>query len=181
VNFDNLPGAVYRLDGEPLPAGTTVLLADQAFLHGREVLPVADGSREAPGGDIESAVEAATGLISQESWVIAVVGEGSAVVLTRFEPGDSSSMACLAAVGGACVIIRELEGAAPNDESVWRVDDGGVLHPEDFRVIAAFCAPSGLEIAFTWAGFEGELACLLTESGGEFVEALGGYRYWAPL
>jgi hypothetical protein len=181
ANFDNLPGAVYRLEGGPLPAGTTVLLADRAFLQGREVLAVSDGYREPAGGDIEAAIEEARGLGVRESWVIATVDGGIPVVLVGFEPGDSSSMAGLAAVGDAGTIMRDLEGAAPNDVSVWRVDDGGLLHPEDFRVIAAFSAPAGLEIAFTWAGFEGELGSLLAESGGEFVEVLDGYRYWAPL
>jgi hypothetical protein len=180
-NFDNLAGALYSLRDTVLTGDLTFVIAAAGFLEERILLPVTGLPADPPGGDFVTRVETERNLPVAEAWQLASIDTGIPVVLVRFEPGDSISLASIVADCDNGLIFADIEGTPMNDISVWRVDDGGVLYPGGFSVIAAFRTQSGLEIAVTWGAFEGELSSLLRQSGSEFVKVLSGYRYWAPM
>jgi len=78
--------------------------------------------------------------------------------------------------------ISERFVGEPNDDSssVWRVDDGGVFNGCGLAIVAAFKSNGRLEIARTWAAFEGENEVFLQESADTFAVAKYDNRYWSP-
>ncbi len=180
-NFPNLPGYLFRIPDGKITAGETVLLVDTGFLGERTLLTVT-GHPPAPlKDDIVAWIEEVSSSPVAESWNLATIEGGISVVMVRFEPGDSTNVACLVLIDGERMVFEEYIGGPMNNITVWRADDGGVFDAANFDVIAAFRTSDGIEIVRTWSGPEGESAAFLEENGQIFREVLGGYRYWAPL
>lgn len=181
-NFDNLPGAVYRVAEDPLAADETCPLATSGFLSGRT--PLAVGPLDmSPLGEAEvQRIEAARDMDLDRSWRLADIGGEAEVWLGVFEPGDSTIVASMILCRGGDLFFEDYVGAVSEDmQSVWRVDDGGRFGAEYFEIIAAFGTAEGIELIRTWIGAEGENAAWLRPEGGKLVPGLTGYRYQSPL
>jgi hypothetical protein len=101
--------------------------------------------------------------------------------LTQFFPQGNSNIASLALITKERIVFENYQENTKDANSIWRVDDGGILDPRDFKILAAFQSPYGYELVRAWAGPEGENSVLLREDGAIFLTVLTQYRYWVGL
>ncbi|MCC3373670.1 hypothetical protein [Cohnella sp. REN36] len=70
-----------------------------------------------------------------------------------------------------------------NDDpnSTWRVDDGGTITPDMFRILFVTESKQGYSFAYEWSGAEGYSLEVLQQQGGKLRSVLHGSRYAAPI
>jgi hypothetical protein len=181
-NFDNLPGFVFGVEGDPLIADATYPPAGAEFLLGHAPLEVdrLDSSPVYEAGI--SLIEDARDMRIEGSRRLARIADGAEVWMVLFEPGDSTIIASMVLVEGEGLYFEDFVGTISDDmTSVWRVDDGGKFEAAWFDVPAAFRAEHGIELVKTWPGAEGENSALLRAVDGKLEALHAGYRYQAPL
>jgi hypothetical protein len=180
-NFDNLGGVVFQTPKECLTGDQTVVLIDPAHLDKHTPVPVKPNDLSPVESADISRIEAARKLKVQSSWNLASLGPDATIALVQFLPQRNKNIAGLVLITKKQIVFEDYRGNTKNNNSVWRVDDGGILNPAAFQILAAFRAPSGIELIRAWAGFEGESAALLREEGAKFLTVLTQYRYWVGL
>lgn len=180
-NFDNLGGVVFQTMKECLTGDQTVVLVDPDHLDKHTPVPVKpDDFSPVDSADI-SRIEAAKKMKVQSSWNLAGLGPDATIALVQFIPQRNKNIASLVLITKKHIVFEDYRGNTKNDNSVWRVDDGGVFNPRDFQILAAFRTSSGYELIRAWAGPEGESSALLREEGAKFLTVLTQYRYWVGL
>ncbi|OGW26420.1 MAG: hypothetical protein A2X56_12365 [Nitrospirae bacterium GWC2_57_13] len=180
-NFDNLGGVVFQAPKECLAGDRTVVLIDSDHLDKHTPVPVKpDEFSPVDSADI-TRIESAKKMKVQSSWNLAGLGPDATIALVQFLPQRNKNIASLVLITKKHLVFEDYRGSTKNNNSVWRVDDGGILNPRDFQILAAFRTPSGIELIRAWAGFEGESAALLREEGAKFLTVLTQYRYWVGL
>jgi hypothetical protein len=181
-NFDNLPGLVFGVEGDPLAADMTCPVASAGFLLRRTPLAVErlDLSPLDEGG--VAIIENARCMRIERSWRLARIEGGAELWMTLFEPGDSTIVASLILVEDGDLFFEDFVGTISEDmTSVWRIDDNGEFDASWFEIIAAFRSERGIDLVRTWIGAEGENSAWLEAEEGELRPVLRGYRYQAPL
>lgn len=115
-------------------------------------------------------------------WQLAAAGSGTIIVAAQFVSIDTSALAALALFDGDLRLFHPFPGHGGSDDSVWRVDDGGVFDPQSLHILFAARLPQGHALAFLWAGAEGESEHLvLADSTAAAQRVISAYRYWSPL
>ena len=183
-NFANTAGAVFRITGAKVSADVTCMLADESFVRGATVLPLkrpADDARcpKARYPDFQ----ADKGRPVVGCWPIAESTAGARIALIEFERRLTYALASLIVVDGDRRIYVDYPAKfkAPGD-TLWRVDDGGEINPDSFRVVFLLKRGSSYLLAVDWGGAEGSaLALHVSESGGQFKEVLSDSWYRSPL
>lgn len=178
-NFRNQQGDVFRVTQERAPPDKTCYLSrDSTLLANASLAAMREPSDCSPA----HASRLAAGKRRQVThcWRIASTPTNLDVLAVQFATIDSNALASLAVVGDTSLWFQDFP-AIYNDESTWRVDDGGVFSPTAFDILFVAALPYGFVMAIAWAGAEGE-SCelLLADSAGAFRKVTTGYRYWAP-
>lgn len=178
-NFRNQQGDVFRVMQERAPPDKTCYLSrDSALLANASTAAMREPSDCSP--THASRLAAAKRRQVIHCWHIASTPTNLEVLAVQFATIDSNALASLAVVGDSSLWFQDFP-AVYNDETTWRVDDGGVFSPKDFDILFVAALPYGYVMAIAWAGAEGE-SCelLLADSAGAFRTLTTGYRYWAP-
>ncbi|HVH66387.1 MAG TPA: hypothetical protein VM716_00820 [Gemmatimonadales bacterium] len=104
------------------------------------------------------------------------------LLAAQFAAIDSSALASLVMVHDTSLLFENFPAVYRGpDESVWRVDDGGVFSPGDIQILFMAQLPRTYIMAIPWAGAEGESDQLVqADSAGAFRTILRDYRYWVP-
>lgn len=178
-NFRNRQGDVFRIThGSASPDKTCYLSRDSVLLANAS--PVALRKPEDCSAVDASRVTAAKRRQIIHCWQFASAPAGLEVLAVQFANVDSNALASLALVSDSSLWFRDFP-AVYNEESTWRVDDGGVFSPADFNILFAAPLTSGYVMAIAWAGAEGESSELVVADSTDAFRILSkGYRYWAP-
>jgi hypothetical protein len=180
-NFEKLAGSVFRVLGNRVEADVPCFLASESLLAGSTVLGVA--GPEGPGPCLlPDRFATLRDRRVVHCWPIARLGAGKHVVLLEFERRGKEALASLVLVDGARTMFAdftaEFRGAG---ESLWRVDDGGVLSPEGFTIVCALQRGSWYALGTSWAGAEGSSLSLWISDGSErLTKVVNDYWYQAP-
>jgi hypothetical protein len=178
-NFNKLPGWVFQSNQAGNP-GKTILLVSASFLKSHTIVPI-HSEQWAPLDSItKRRIESTRGLKINRSWVFASFAHDGRIAIVRFFPGRDTVLASLVLFQNEKLVFEDFAGNARDDETTWRVDDGGVISPDEFSIIAAFDSSGSLKLARTWAGTEGENDAFLGERGSIFSVIDEAYRYWVP-
>lgn len=180
-NFDKLAGSVFRVVGNKAEPDAPCFLASEALLAGSTVLDIA--APEGPGACLQP--ERFATLRDRRvihCWPIARLAAGQSVVLLEFERRGKDALASLVLVDGARTIFADVAAEFRGvGESLWRVDDGGVLSPEGFTIVCALQRGRWYALGTAWAGAEGRALSLWTSDGDErFTKVVNDYWYQAP-
>jgi hypothetical protein len=127
----------------------------------------------------------------QGCWPLPAVAPGVTVALAQFVTGGREALAVMAVLDHDTLRLDRHPATVERlGQDLWRVDDQGVFHPEDFRVLFAARRSGALVVAVSWMGAEGENLVLLAPgvdprgeaplSGAAWGRWHRGYRYLAP-
>jgi hypothetical protein len=179
--FEHLDGLVFKVtDNARLPEHEACFLASDAFAKSLTVVPVVSLTRrswppETPACNPSLTKEIASRRkrAAARCWAIAEspAQAGIQVALVEFARQGKDALASLVVVDGRTTVFADHQGDASRTDSVWRVDDGGVLNPAQFRVV--FLARRGVAwvVAVSWQAPEGE-SLMLSESDGDTFRQL---------
>jgi hypothetical protein len=183
-NFDKLEGDVFTVLQGKIEESASCFLASDALLSSATVLPA-----EPPAASNECGPDVRLGLASSRSrpvvhcWAIARLPANRRLVLVEFARRDKDALASVALIDGNRIIFADypavFRGAG---EDVWRVDDGGVLSPEDFQVVFLLQRGNFYALGINWRGSEGgSLAVFVSSSDNRFTRVIADYWYWMPV
>jgi hypothetical protein len=127
----------------------------------------------------------------QGCWPLPAVAPGVTVALAQFVTVGREALAVMAVLDHDTLRLDRHPATVERlGQDLWRVDDQGVFHPEDFRVLFAARRSGALVVAVSWMGAEGENLVLLAPgvdprgeaplSGAAWGRWHRSYRYLAP-
>lgn len=178
--FSSITGYVFLDPSAQLPSDQTILVVDSAFLVSHVPLEVHDLGYVPLDSSTVQRIETLRQLRVQSSWTIARLGQVARASLVLFYPSDSTQILSLALIESDAVSFEDHISDRYEEQSKWRVDDGGEFDPQYYVVTAAFDSMGTCSLVRSWAGPEGDNSVLYTESNGRLVPVLEAYRYWVP-
>jgi len=181
--FEDQPGAVFRVLGGTITADATCLLTMDSLLAGTRAVPLDPvNAATACGAAERRRLSDLRGRPVVHCWPLAGFGRDARVVLLEFERRGSNALAGLALVGARVRAFWDLPAEYRGEgESVWRVDDGGVMSPEGFEILFALKSGGAWLLGVSWASTESlSLSLLVSRDGTGFEELVHGDRYVAP-
>lgn len=179
TNFDRLPGYVFSINSPGSP-NKSCLVVEKSFLTERRLLPC-QSRIEGCDANETGLIESARGLRIEQSSGIAQLDNGGRLLLVRFElVGDQAVAALVYIAADNRLVFREFS-AKYNPVSTWRVDDGGDIRPEQFRILVMAQKDNCLEMAYEFLGPEGIIIEMVREQGGQFQTIAKASRNTSPL
>jgi len=182
-NFKNLPGYIFNKTKGNLKSGTTYFLTNQSFKQ--LMIPlVSTKTNEHKYASVDTEtikiIEEKKNRKIVASQLLAKTASDAKICLITFERLDHDMLASLVYIDGDKAIYDDYP-AEYDENSVWRVDDKGILGGFDVLFLANAPEGKGLLLGFTSSGPEGENAYIVMEKEGAFVHTqYHNYRYWAP-
>ena len=180
-NFDNLAGSLFTLAGRVDPAAVCFLASD-SLLAGSIRLDIA-----APDGSGACLERRRLAAVRQRQvshcWPLARLGPRAHAALLEFERRGTHALASLVVVDGATTMFADYPAEfSGHGQDLWRVDDGGRLSPEGWKLVAAVQRGNSFALAVSWAGSEGQSLSLWTSGEGtQLTEIISDYWYQVPL
>ncbi|WP_151734864.1 hypothetical protein [Paenibacillus tengchongensis] len=187
LNLANIPGYLFIVDGGGAVPDDTYALVDSSAFSLEALLPIRpsgmDGERLDAEDSTARSIAAAKGRDIHAAWKLADLGEDRTFYLVQFVRQDKDMLFSLALQAGEDLIFMDYSAVIQDNEySVWRVDDGGEVHPQMFSLLFAARTPDGILLAVNWRGAEGINSFLLKQEGTVFKELEAGYsRYTSPI
>ena len=188
-NFDNVAGSVFAIrqgaigPGQEV-AGVSCFLAGDSLLSSASWLPAKPSAgSNACGPDVRRRLASSRNRPVVHCWSIAGVPAGRRLVLGEFARQGKDALASLVLLDRGRTIFADypamFRGAG---QDLWRVDDGGVLSPADFRVVFLLQRGDSYALGASWAGTEGQsLAAFVSDDANRFRRVIGDYWYQAPF
>lgn len=183
-NFDALAGSVFRIMGGKVDSDETCFLASDSLLAAAAVVPVERPiAAEQCGSEIRGRVASARARDVVGCWIIGRLPASAQLVLVEFAPLGKDALAAVVLLAHDRIAIADYPGTYRGPgEDVWRVEDGGVLLPGDFRVVFLLKRGDFYSLGINWSGAEGaNLALFISTSGNRFTHVINDYWYRAPL
>ena len=183
-NFANTAGAVFRVISANVSADATCVLADESFLAGATVLPLkrpSDDARCPKARYPDFQVDKGRPVVG--CWPIAESSAGARVAIIEFARRLTDALASLVVVEGdrRMYVDYPAQFKGPGDD-LWRVEDGGEINPDNFRIVFLLKRESSYLLAVDWGGAEGSALSLhISEAGTQFKEVLSDSWYRAPV
>lgn len=175
--------------GRATPDASCYLTADSVLVSA-VIVPVALAPTGCPSA-LTARLAEAVGRAVQGCWPRAAVAPGGMVAMAQYVTVGREALAVLAVADADTLRLDRYPATVERPgQDLWRVDDQGVLHPEEFRVLFAARRRGALVVAVSWMGAEGENLFLLAPgadprgeaplSGAAWGRWHRGYRYLAP-
>jgi hypothetical protein len=182
-NFEYEAGTVFRLTTGKLEEHDKCFLATDSLLAGATVVPLID-----PGKATACASSARRQLASLRNrpvvncWVLARLEKTEQIVLAEFARERIDALASVVLMENGRSIFADFPAAYRGEgQSLWRVDDGGVLSPADFKVMFVLERGTFRALALNWSGPEGASLSLFVANQNRFAVAIRDYWYQAPI
>ena len=178
-NFDHLAGHILFVNG-PGPANQSALLAETAFFNERQFPQLVN--REDTGKTLENRQRIAEFRHRSvaNSWPVMQTDDGTQLQLVLFEQLGDQALASLVLFRPDRILCRDFP-ATYNPISTWRVDDGGVIRPEQFRILYLAKHQGIWEFAYEFIGAEGINLEFVRENQAAFTIISRASRYMSPF
>ena len=180
--FDELGGSVYTVLTGNVLDDATCFLASEPLLAGSTVLSV--GAPSGPGGCAQIGQFATLRRRPVvHCWPLARVAPGIEIALLEFERRGKDALASIVFVDGGRTIFADYPAEyRAGGEDLWRVDDGGVLSPDNIEIVCALQRRDWYALGVRWSGAEGQLLQLWVADGSErFTKVISDYWYQSPI
>src|SRR6185436_13322814 len=156
-NFAYEAGTVYRLTTGKLEERDTCFLATDSLLAGATVVPLIDAGQAracAPAARRQLASLRNRAVVN--CWVLVGLEKTEQIVLAEFARERIYALASVVLTENDRSIFADFTAAYRGEgQGLWRVDDGGVLSPADFKVMFVLERETFRALAINWAGSEG--------------------------
>lgn len=182
-NFDKLAGDVFAVLQGKIDAGASCFLASDR-LSSATLLPaeLPDGASECA-TDVRRRLAASRGRQVANCWLIARLPAARRLVLVEFSHRDKDALASLVLLERHRMIFADYPAVFRREgEDLWRVDDGGVLSAEGFRVVFLLQRGASYTLGVDWSRGEGaSLAVFVSNADNRFIRVIEDYWYRAPV
>lgn len=183
-NFTNTAGSVFRITSEPIDPQVTCFLVTASFLSGTIDVSLKQAAADARcSRDWYPAFEAEKLRPIVGCWLVAQSTPGVAIALLEFARRLQLALASLVVIDRDRRIYVDYaaEFTGPGAD-LWRVDDGGELHPEGFDIVFLLKRGTSYLLAVSWTAAEGvSLGLWEADSGAQFTEIVTDGWYRSPL
>ncbi|TVY03294.1 hypothetical protein [Cohnella terricola] len=180
-NFDRDAGELYAVVKGKIPGNESVLLAEKGAFQGHEFLnykPLSKGAFAK--GDIAGIEKAKKRKVAQQA-LLGQVSKNLQIGLVTFERKKGQKpLASLVLKTESGLLFEDFEGN-DDDQSTWRVDDGGTIAPDMFKILFVTKSKAGYALSYEWIGEEGYSLTVLQQNKTKFRSVMHGYRYAAPV
>ncbi|MFC4302565.1 hypothetical protein [Cohnella boryungensis] len=180
-NFNQDEGGLFKLAAGKILHNSSVLLAEKDAFQGHRFLKyqaVKDGKLE---DDVIAAVEKAKKRKVVKQGLLGSAPSGVRIALVEFERVKGEKpLASLLLKTEQGLLFQDFVGTE-DEYSTWRVDDGGEISAQDFRILFVTASDAGYSLAYEWFGAEGSSLEVLQQQKTKFRSVLEGYRYTAPV
>lgn len=180
VNFDRLAGHILAVNS-PGPANQSALLVEAAFLNDRLLPPLGkeNGSSAITDENRQRIIELRQRAVAS-SWPLLQTEDGTQLQLVLFEQLGDQALASLVLFRPDRILCRDFL-ATYSPISTWRVDDGGSIGPQQFRILYLASHQGLWEFAYEFSGAEGITLEFVRENQGALTTVTRASRYMAPL
>jgi len=181
-NFASVAGAVFRVVGGKVGAGSTCFMISDAVVEDATFIPLTRTSRDARCSQAQyPQFEKAKSRPVVGCWPIAEFEPRTQVAIIKFARHLNQALASLVVIDGErrMYVDYPAEFNGPGAD-LWRADDGGEIHPEGFEIVFLLKRGSAYLLAIDWAGAEG-LALWSAAENGQFEQLIGDSWYQSPL
>ena len=183
-NFANTAGAVFHVTNAALDSAAACLLAPASLLTGASLEPLtrpANGLRCSKQAYPQFQVDKSRPVVA--CWPIAGSPAGVQVAMIEFARRLTHALASLVVIDQEkrLYVDYPAEFNGPGAD-LWRVDDGGEIHPEGFEVVFLLKRGPAYLLGVSWAGAEGQaLTFWSAEDGNQFKKIITDSWYRSPL
>ena len=183
-NFDKLAGDVFTVVQGKIEIDATCFLASDGLLSSATLFPA--GAPARPGEcdpDVRPRLASARNRDVVNCWSIARLPAARRLVLVEFARQDKDALASLVLIDRDRVYFTDYPAVFRGEgETLWRVDDGGVLSAEGFQMVFLLQRGTFHALGVNWAGTEGaSLAVFVSDGGDHFSRVIEDYWYRAPI
>ena len=183
-NFADLAGSVFRVKTGKLDETGTCFLATGSLLSGSTVVPVVRQAEPAP--CTPNARRSLTSLRGREvvnCWVIARLNGDGQIVLAEFALRGNDALASVVLMqGGRSIFADYAAKYSGKGQSLWRVDDGGVLSPAAVEVVFLVTRGPFRALGISWSGAEGvSLSLFVADRQDACAAVIKDSWYRAPM
>ena len=164
-SFQKISGYVWSVDGDG-SHNKSAMLIDKSFFD-EHTFPAVTLLPEECSPAEKKIIEQIRKRLLAKSWGILEREDGTRLFLLLFEPQGNDVLASIAAISSNNTIFLDYP-ATYNKVSTWRVDDGGEIGPEQFKILYFGKSRQGSEMVIEFLGAEGSLIESVVEKGGYF-------------
>jgi hypothetical protein len=180
-NFDKDQGELYKLAQGKIARNESVLLAEKNAFQGHEFLKVKAVKSGSLSKTLIRKIEKEKKRKVASQGLIGLASANVQIGIVVFEKvAGKKPLASLVLATKSELIFEDFVGN-DDDQSTWRVDDGGVLTPGEFKILFATRSKAGYALGFEWYGAEGSSLKVIQQKGKKFRNVLEGYRYTMPV
>lgn len=178
ANFDRLAGHVLRSQAPGIP-NQSVLLAEDTFWADRQL--ISGEKAQPPLAPLQlQQIEALRQRAVEQTWGLLQANDGTQLHLVLFQRDGDQALASLVLLLPDRILFRDFP-ATYRGNSTWRVDDGGLILPIQFRILYLGRIKGRVELAYEFLGAEGILIDFVTEDKGFLVQTARASRYTSPF
>lgn len=169
-NFDNLPGLVYEVvEGKAEPNETYFIVKGSALTE-RMLVELKSINKEKVTTNMKYEIGKLKKRAVKNVWPLENVKGFGKLYLVEFKPKGNNMLASIALKTTNGWVFKDYP-AKFNDNSAWRIDDGGEITPDMFTFTFAARTSQGFVIGVQWMGAEGESTTFL-----EFTKMIKGKK-----
>jgi len=183
-NFANTAGTIFSIVGGKVDPDATCFVAVDSFVNGTATVPLKRAAGQSRcSRDLYPHFESAKSRPVVGCWPIADSPSGTRVVLIEFARRLRYALASLAVVenGRRLYVDYPADFTGPGAD-LWRVDDGGEIHPDEFEIVFLLKRGSSYLMAVSWSAAEGNsLSLLSADDSSDFKEIVQDSWYRSPL
>ena len=176
-------GTFFLVLGATVETGTTCFVASDALLSESTVIALERSPESARcSRELYPQFQAASGRPVVACWPIAESARGTRIVLIEFARRLKDALASLVVIDQSRRVYVNFaaEFTGPGAD-LWRVDDGGEIHPQGFEIVFLLRRGNGFLLATSWRGAEGaSLSLWSADDSDEFRSVVTDSWYRAP-
>lgn len=177
-NFENAPGHIFSASTIMDEEQTSVLFTEK-FFETRSMLKVRRTDKKGLPEQVRKKIESDKSRKVKNAREIATLDNFGNIYLMEFSRKKDSALASLVLVYNDNFIYYDFP-AIYDQQSTWRVDDGGEFWLDGIEILAVFKQNDTIELVFDWVGAEGYNTRYLQQGSNTFKEIKNHYRYTAP-
>lgn len=178
-NFNNAGGYLFSVKNKMADQSNTSILFTQNFYSDHTVINMSEPTDNSFPDQIRKKTESDKKRKVKSFKALKLLEGGRSIYLIEFAKKKDSVLVSLVLTGIDQAVYYDFP-AIYNEQSTWRVDDGGEFGFEYFSILAAFKVNGKIEIITDWIGAEGYNTLYLKEDGSNFIKIKEYYRYSSP-
>lgn len=178
-NFSNCGGYLFKCKNKKVDFDRTNLLISNKFLLNRKFLGIPSPETKPLNKVIADTLQEIKHRKIKSSFPLVKLGKDATLYIVNFEVVNDTAMYSLVLVKPNKLAFQD-NYAKYEPDGTWRVDDGGIIDPSAFQVLAQFSSEHRIEFVLDWIGTEGYFTQYIIENGNQLEMVKNGYRYAAP-